>query len=145
MRHGAPPLVGARIAPGASVTERDRVQAFFRMATTYPPGDDDYLTRQDRQGPPKSSVRPDVREAWNAFSAFDSLEAAVSKILELDGLRGWLVVRYDVPVDSGIRWKRTFGPDHYSLWGDAEELKRYLSDVVVDVSRPAPPGSETRR
>jgi hypothetical protein len=123
------------------VSERGPVRSFFRIAKTYPPGDGEYLTTQDRRGPPSAGLCSEQREVWDAYSAFDSLEAAIEKVRDLGGLRGWLVVRYDIPPGAAIRWKKTFGPGHYSLWGDKEELKRCLTDIVVQVQRPAPPGS----
>jgi len=47
---------------------------------------------------------------------------------------GTLIVRYDIPAGSKVRWEQTIEPGHYDLRGDKEELKRYLApDFLAEV------------
>ena len=45
------------------------------------------------------------------------------------------VVAFDIPDDCGVTYEPSGPPGHFDIRGDMEELKRYLSDVKVDVER----------
>ena len=109
------------------------VKSFYRIARTYPPGDDEYLTAQQRYGDPAPNANEAMRRSWTGLSAYDSEEGARAKAKRLKGKLGGLIVRYDIPEGAGITWDPSFGAGHHDIRGDVEELKRYLSDDVVDV------------
>lgn len=108
------------------------VKQFFRIAKRYPPGDDEYLTNADKQGPPSATLPDDVRRSWNALSAYDSEEGARRQAQRFPRL-GAKIVRYDIPEGAAITWEKTFGPGHYDLRGDIDSLRSYLAEVEIDV------------
>lgn len=106
------------------------MRSFYRIAKSYPPGDDEYLSLQERKGDPPVDASEDVKRSWSARSAFDDEDAARRMARKRPRL-GALIVRYDIPMGAGIQWEKTLGPGHFDLRGDKEELKRYLSDFVA--------------
>jgi hypothetical protein len=118
---------------GDVVSEPRIAISLYRIAKTYPPGDAEVLTAQERYGAPGEHIPEDVRRTWDALSAYDSEERAVKKIEVARSAKrrgrwlGDLVVRYDIPEGSGIRFNPSLGPGHYDIRGDVEELKRYLA------------------
>lgn len=100
--------------------------SFYRVAKRFPPGDEEYLTARERGVRPRRASTEGERRALDALSAFDTEEGA-RQIGRRWPTHGSLIVRYDIlDVGSGISWAPTFGPGHMSLWGDREEIKRYL-------------------
>jgi hypothetical protein len=56
------------------------------------------------------------------------LEAAIRQAVDTRRRLGHLIVRYDIPEDSGVTWSQTTrDPNHYDLFGDRQELRRYLA------------------
>ena len=55
------------------------------------------------------------------------------------GRRGNLIVRYDIPEGRGVTWEQgRRDPHHYDLYGDRDELRRYLVlDFRIDVEIPS--------
>ena len=45
------------------------------------------------------------------------------------------VVCFDIPEDCGVTYEPAGESGHFDIRGDLEELKRYLTDVKVDVDR----------
>lgn len=45
------------------------------------------------------------------------------------------VVCYDIPDGCGVTYEPSGEPGHYDIRGNMEEMKRYLTDVKVDVER----------
>jgi hypothetical protein len=108
--------------------------SLYRIAKTYPPSDDEYQTALEKYGLAKPSDSPEVHWARDKWSLFDTEENARAQAIKRKRRLGGLIVRCDIPVGAGIQWKRTFSATgHYSLWGDKEELKSYLSDFVAEV------------
>ncbi len=100
--------------------------SFYRVAKRFPPGDDEYLTRRDKGRQPRPNATSEEVRTWNALSAFATEEGVRRAGRRYPEQLGRLIVRYDIPERSSLRWEPTFGPGHYSLWGDFQELKRYL-------------------
>lgn len=111
---------------------RPTSRSFYRVAKSYPPTDRDYLTRQDRQGNPPKDSPADVRRAWIALSAFDTLDGARRQARRFPRL-GRYIVRYDVPPNASVTYEQTLGPGHYSLHGNRDELRGYLAEFVAEV------------
>ena len=108
-----------------------RVRSFYRIATSFPPPDQDYRSASERRGgaPPPKSLPPDLHRSWyEGLSAYDTLDGAVRQAIDSRGRLGMLIVRYDVPEGSGITWQQgRRDPHHYDLYGERDELKRYLA------------------
>jgi hypothetical protein len=112
---------------------RTRIRTFFRVATAYPPPDTDYLTARERGRKPAPNATAQERRSYDGLSAFDTEEAA-RRIGRRFKRLGTLIVRYDIPEGAGIVSEQSGGdPHHYDLFGDRDELKRYLSDKVAGV------------
>jgi hypothetical protein len=112
--------------------EADPVKSFYRVTKSNPPSDADYVTRLEREGPPPAHLPDEVKESWDAFSAFDSADGALAKARRFKRL-GRYIMRYDIPAEGGIAWKQTIEPGHYDLRGDKETLKRYWVGCVDEV------------
>lgn len=98
-------------------------KTFYRIAKTYPPTDIDYQTRFDGQGPAPDNLPAQVRESWDAFSAFDTPEGAITTVRRFKRL-GRCICQYDIPEAGDIIWKQTFSPGQYSLWETAKRSIR---------------------
>lgn len=104
------------------MSERRAVRSFFRVATAYPPPDDDYKTARERGRHPPADATEQQRRSFDGLSAFDTLEAARRQGRRYRRL-GTLIVRYDIPADAAIDWEQTGNdPHHFDLFGDREEL-----------------------
>lgn len=108
------------------------VRSFYRVAKRYPPDDRSYETSQEKRGDPPSEYPEEVKRSWDALSSWDSEEGARQAAVAAPRI-GKVIVRYDIPEESGITWEQSMHPGHYDLRGDKEELKRYLTDVVAEV------------
>lgn len=109
--------------------EGKSVTSFYRVSKRYPPDDRSYLTPRDKLGDPPANASEETKRSWDPLSAFDTEDGARRQAKMFTHL-GNLIVRYDIPDGSGITWEQSGEPGHYDLRGDAEELKRYLADVV---------------
>lgn len=119
----------------ASITKR-----LYRAAERYPPADREYRTSayRGRALPPNASE--EQRRSWDALSAWDTEAAAMS--VACGSMSARFVVSFDIPIvcfgapgACGITCEPSGEPGHFDIRGDMEELKRYLSDVRVDVER----------
>lgn len=115
------------------MSERRAIRSFYRIATAYPPPDDDYLTAHERGRRPRPDATEEERRSFNGLSAFDALEAARRQGRRFRRL-GTLIVRYDIPIGSGIVWEQSGSdPHHFDLFGDREQLKQFIAADVLDV------------
>jgi hypothetical protein len=115
---------------GGAVTQK-HLTSFYRVSKRYPPDERSYLTAKDKLGEPPEDASEEKKRSWDALSAFDTEEGARRQAKMFTHL-GSLIVRYDIPDGSGIRWEQLGESGHFDLRGDAEELKSYLADDVVD-------------
>jgi hypothetical protein len=106
-------------------------KTFYRACKTNPPTDKDYVLLFERKGHPSPELPEELRASYYAFSAYDSVAGLKEQIRQIPGM-GRHIFRYDIPEGSGITWKQTLGPGHYDLFGDKEDLKRYLVGYVGD-------------
>jgi hypothetical protein len=120
---------GLGYSPLGGAVERKSVTSFYRVSKRYPPDERSYLTPRDKLGDPPADASEEKMRSWDALSAFDTEEGA-RRQARMFTLLGNLIVRYDIPDESGITWEQSGEPGHFDLRGDAEELKRYLADVV---------------
>jgi hypothetical protein len=91
------------------------------------------LTARERGRQPDADATEQERRSFDGLSAFDTQEAARRQGRRFRRL-GTLIVRYDIPVDSGIVWEQTGrDPHNYDHFGNRDELKRYLADEFAPV------------
>jgi hypothetical protein len=109
------------------------IKRLYRAAERYPPADREYRTPESkgRQLPPDAPE--EMRRSWDALSAWDTIEAAMA--VALGSVSARYVVGFDIPDDGRVTYEPSGEPGHFDLRGDMEELKRYLSDVKVDIVR----------
>jgi len=100
-------------------------RSLFRVAKAFPPGDDEYLSPQDKGRKQPASLTTEQRRSWDALSFWDS-EAGARRVGQDFPKAGAFIVRYDIPENSGIRYEQTLEPGHYDLRGDKDELERCL-------------------
>jgi hypothetical protein len=108
-------------------------RSFYRVAKEYPPADAEYLTPQAQGRKLRPDLPEEIKRSWDALSVWDSEDGA-RRVGRRFPKAGKLIVRYDIPEGSGLRWEQTIEPGHFDLRGDPEELKRYLaSDFLAEV------------
>lgn len=108
------------------------IKSFYRVTKTDPPTAVDYQTRFDREGPAPANLSPEVKESWDAYSAFDTSEGAIAMARRFKRL-GRYICQYDIPEDRGIKWEQTIAPGHYDLRGHSEILKQCLVGCVEEL------------
>lgn len=114
----------------------------YRVAKNWSPSDAEYLSPQEQGRKPRKDATAEELRSQDALSFWDTEEGA-----RRIGLRypksGTLIVRYDIPEGSGIRYEPTIALGHYDLRGDKEELKTYLAkDFRVGVQQGDGQGEE---
>ncbi len=105
----------------------------YRAAEKYPPRDGAYRTDAEKSRPIPPGASDEFIRSRDALSAWDTSEAAM--IVALSSRSACYVVAYDIPENCGMTYEPSLEPGHFSIRGDMEELKAYLSDVKVDVKR----------
>jgi len=101
---------------------------FYRTVRHNPPEPGYFLSGEveGRPSPPKAHL---VR-FWQGFSAFDTLEQARRKAQQ-NPAQGAFIVELVIPDNAGIQWEKTFGPGHYTIWGDPTQCVRYSEHVSL--------------
>lgn len=106
---------------------------FFRIVKTAPPTVTDFLSNRALGRPRR---RNESEEVWTGLSHYDTAERARNTARRFPAL-GAFIAALHVPPDGPFRVARTFGPGHYTVWGDPRDfLAAVLAVVPVE---PAPP------
>ena len=74
---------------------------------------------------------PDDQEAWHLYegvSVFDSLDGART-VTRRYPRKGQLAAVLDIAEGECIRYDKTRGPGHYTLWGEASEMLAHVVSV----------------
>ncbi len=101
---------------------------FYRIVRTDPPTIADFLSNRAR-GKARRPVES-VRE-WEGLSLFDT-EAQARRMARRFPRLGVYIAALRVPADGPIVVEQTFGPGHYTLWGDPQDfLPRVVAVVPV--------------
>jgi hypothetical protein len=99
------------------------VRSFYRVAKTFPPGDDEYLTPREPGRKPRANASAEEVRSLDGLISLDSEDGA-RRVAQQFPKVGSLIVRYDLPDGAGIIAEQTITAGHYDLYGDKEELKR---------------------
>ena len=100
----------------------------YRFVATDPPTSRDFSSNF-RLGRPRRPRAGETEDEWRGLSVFDSLGAACAMLLRVPRFPLRLVAGLDLPDEVPVRIEKTFGPVHYTLWGEPQ----VLLDAVVAV------------
>ena len=103
---------------------------FFRFVATDPPTVRDFFSNF-QLGRPRRPQAGETEEEWRGLSVFDSPEAARAMLVRVPRFPLRLLARIELPDDASVRIEKTFGPGHYTIWGDPQ----VLLDAVIAVTR----------
>ncbi len=104
---------------------------FYRIVLTDPPTLVDFMSNRTK-GRPRRAI--ESVEEWGGLSVYDDEERARETARKFPRLGAHLAV-LDVPPGAPIRWQQTFGPGHYTLWGEPQDvLNCVVSTIPVEVA-----------
>lgn len=127
VKRSLPESTAIETGDGGNVDSPSR-RTFYRLARTWPPGERDYTPLYVRKnGVLPLSLRDEERRASHGLSAYDSEDGARRKGLEAPWA-GRHIARYDIPEGIGIWWEKTFGPGHWTLYGELHALDSFRAD-----------------
>lgn len=91
----------------------------YRVVRTNPPTIQDFLSNLElgRETP----VDPEMAELWDGLSVQSTL-AQARRRSRISPMLGRFIAAVRVPTDGSIRFERTRGEGHHTLWGDAADL-----------------------
>jgi hypothetical protein len=106
------------------------VRAFYRIVRKNPPTADDF-TSNAAKGRPLRDPSPETRRLWDGLSV-NATEAQARRRARQYPVLGAYIAVLEIPVASSVRVERTTGvPGHHTMWGEPEELLRFVVRVVA--------------
>jgi hypothetical protein len=96
----------------------------YRTVRANPPTEADFLSHKAR-GLPR---RGGAVEQWEGVSTFDNPTIAADMARRFN--RGMYLARLNLDSSGPIRWAKTRGEGHYTIWGTPAELLACVSEVV---------------
>jgi hypothetical protein len=103
-------------------------RTFYRFVATDPPALRDFFSNF-QLGRPRRPHAGETEDEWRGLSVFDSVEAARVMLVRVPRFPLRRLAWLEVPDDAPVRVEKTFGPGHYTIWGDPQ----VLLDAVVSV------------
>ncbi len=108
-------------------------RVFFRIVKTDPPRRRDFLSNQGKRGVPRPDLPRALRRLWDGLSVHETEEQSRRQAHENPWL-GAFVAELRIPdrTSAVVHWERTVPANeaHQTLWGDPDELLRYVVRVV---------------
>lgn len=94
-------------------------RTLYRLTDTDPPSVADFLSgvALGLEPPP----RPDLQAVWDSISTWNTATQARNMILK-GGLNKRFIAELRFVEGGPIRFQKTFGPGHYTVWGEPEVL-----------------------
>ena len=107
-------------------------RTFYRFVAGDPPTARDFASNF-LLGRPRRAAAGETEDDWRGLSVFDSPPppAPCSCACPGSGCACSPGSSSQIPDDAPVRVAKTFGPGHYTLWGDPQLLR----DAVVAVTR----------
>lgn len=103
-------------------------QVLYRIVRTDPPTSADFLSNQARGLAPRRAELRD-RALWSGLSVYDRQDAARAIALRFPKL-GSYIATLQVSDDSTIRYRKTLGENHYTIWGEPAVLLASVVEVA---------------
>jgi hypothetical protein len=100
----------------------------FRFVASAPPTARDFFSNF-QLGRPRRVLAGETEDDWRGLSVFDSVAAGRAMLRRVPRFPLRLVARLEVPPDASLRIEKTYGPGHYTIWGDAQLLLQYVVAV----------------
>jgi hypothetical protein len=104
-------------------------RVFFRFVATDPPTARDFFSNA-QLGRPRRTQAGETEEQWRGISVFDSREAARAMLLRVPRFPLRLLARLELSDDAPVRAEKTFGPGHYTAWGDPQLLLGAVTEIT---------------
>ena len=98
--------------------------SLWRTVRANPPTEDDFLSFK-ALGRPR---RGGSIEQWEGVSTFDNPDLATDMARQFK--QGEYLARLELDPSGPIRWAKTRGPGHYTIWGTPAELLACVAEVV---------------
>jgi len=103
-------------------------RTFYRIVKSDPPTLLDFTSNAARGRAPRTD-EPEVLRLWSGLSAFSTLAQARRKS-RISPVLGAFVARLVLPDVGQVRYERTRGTGHYTLWGEPSVLLAAVVSVV---------------
>lgn len=105
----------------------DGYRTLYRIVLTNPPTVRDMLSHAALGRQPRDD-RPESLRRWHGISLFDTIERARRQARGKPWLGHAFIATLDIPT-TRFKVEQTGRRGHYTLWGDAHDILRFVSDV----------------
>jgi hypothetical protein len=109
-------------------TFRMAERTFWRVVRTNPPQERDFLSNEAQGRSPRDDD-PETLRLWSGISVYATRLQAQRTAIAYPFLGGFLAELRISDIDP-VRWERTRGRGHHTLWGEARLLLERVVAVV---------------
>lgn len=110
------------------------VRLLYRVAERFPPHRREYRTMRDKGVVPPENASDEMLRSWSAISGWASAELAHRAARRKTSAK--CIVRYDIPIDSGILIEESLTKGHFDIFATFDQLHPYLAmdfnEEVID-------------
>ncbi len=103
-------------------------RTFWRIVQTNPPSESDFLSNEVQGKPPRDEA-PETRRLWSGISVYATRLQARRTAITYPFL-GAFLAEMRIPDDGRVRWEKTRGRGHHTLWGDSRVMLECITRVV---------------
>jgi hypothetical protein len=111
------------------------VKSFYRVTKSFPPTEEDYQTRLERDGPPPDHLPPEVKESWTPIQRLIHQKAQLRWLAGSSASGGTFLATTYLKV-SGSRGSRRLSPGTMTFGA----TKRLSKDVWLGARKRSEPG-----
>jgi hypothetical protein len=97
-----------------------------RVVRTNPPTDDDFVSNMALGK--AIPIDPELAELWDGLSVQSTL-AQARRRSRISPMLGRFIAVLRVPTDGSVRYERTRGEGHHTLWGEPAALRKLVVSV----------------
>jgi hypothetical protein len=102
------------------------VITLYHVVKSPRPTEDDFKSQKDRGIPLRD---PRFRREYEGVSCCDTA-ATAKQLAETFKLLGQYIAQIDIPDASALTYEPTLWPGHWTIWGDGQEMLRYVVRVL---------------